>query len=192
MFQPSISFEIPVARCVSDTDEQQRNDACTWAKEWIYLKSCCTEKPAAIFDIDATLIHKTTPLQSVVNLFHFCREKGVTCFLVTARPEIGRNETEKLLHELGIRDYKNAFFLSYDNAARISPSYVAGSKLAWREKISRRGYTIILNAGDAWTDHGETQEFKSMKKTFLHHTTVLFITQDGVLHIKLPEIASNK
>lgn len=191
MFHPFLNFDFPLSSCSATDAENQRKDACNWAKGWIHLKSYSTEKPAAVFDIDATLLHRTEILPSVVDLFNFCQKQDITCFIVTARPEIGRNETEELLKKLGIQGYRNAYFMKFDENTHITSSYVASSKLHWREKILNRGYTIILNTGDAWTDHDMPINTRKMKEQFSNDVTIIFITTDGVLHLKLPEIQSH-
>lgn len=188
MFHPFLNFEFPVSTCARGNAEQQRRDASEWAKGWLHLKSHCTSKPAAVFDIDATLVNRTEVLPSIVDLFYFCQKNYITCFLITARPEVGRYETEELLKKLGIQGYRNAYFMRYDHNTHITSSYVASSKLQWRDKIQARGYTIILNAGDAWTDHDQPSKNRNMREQFSQDATLVFITPDGVLHLKLPEV----
>lgn len=165
--------------------------AAAWCTEWVSHrvrchKECGENKPAAVFDIDATLVDGNERLEAVCRLFHACRGMGVTPFLVTARSEEGRGFTENQMHKLGIVGYKRLFMHPPD--VQCTTSGAGKVKLRGREKIKTHGYTVLLNAGDAWHDH-----IHPIPQTLVAqcegHRPHVFVTDDGVAHLKLPHTA---
>ena len=55
--RPLSGLEVPLALCEARDLDGQRAEACAWAKEWLSWRALCCERPAAVFDIDATLLH---------------------------------------------------------------------------------------------------------------------------------------
>jgi len=113
---------------------------------------------AAVFDIDETLllnladdvrVRKNPDTAKVVT---WLREHGVKLFAVTARSFTKgiREYSLQQLEAVGHNDYdEDSIGLTYDNYEDFSRSWC---KYRWRRKIMRKGYEILLNAGDNFSD----------------------------------------
>lgn len=107
------------------------------------------ENPAVVFDIDGTLISiNGRRIEEVYNLYLYCKQKGYSIFIITARPDIVsiRKLTEIQLQNCNI-SYKQLFMkpaLFLDNGF---------FKSEIRRSIEKSGYKIILNVGDLNSDH---------------------------------------
>ena len=157
-------------------------DAAThWCARWLRVRSTSTprEKLAAIFDIDGTLVLEDKRIDEVCALFNLCRELGITPFIITARDEEGRSYTIQQLNRLGIYGYKR-LFMQPSRSARPGRE-----KNLSRERIEAHGYTVCFNAGDAMHDHFYPPPPHGVKAALREPSTAIFITPDGVAHLKL-------
>jgi len=82
------------------------------------------------------------------SLFRYARKRHVAVFFVTGRPELLRDLTLKNLRAAG---YRGRWELVMRPNA-YSRSSLIPYKRGARRKITRRGYRIIVNLGDQWSD----------------------------------------
>ncbi len=130
------------------------------------------EKLAIVFDIDETCVsnwphlqktdystatylfekwanHSACPaLPATLALYREARQAGVTVFFITGRQEIIRAATERNLARAGYTPYEGLYMkpMAYRDVSIIP------FKTAARRAIEARGYTILLNIGDQWSD----------------------------------------
>ena len=141
--------------------------------------------PAAVFDIDSTLLLGAALNPEIVRVFRSLLSAGVVCFLVTARPEVGREETEKQLRDLGVEGH-SALFMR--RGARFRAKDIGREKQEARDAVSDAGHVILVNFGDAWTDHYPVEELKRSRiaETLGNRAPVTFVDPvDCCLHCKL-------
>ena len=128
-------------------------------------------KPAIVFDVDETLISnypyinkdvdfgyiarlqkewegraEAPPIEPVRDLCRYAISKGVTVFIITARPEQQRASTSLNLKRAGCDNYKQMYLRS--DPKEDSAEY----KTSKRREISKSGYTILVNIGDQESD----------------------------------------
>ena len=151
--RPIKGVGIPLALCDSaDGIDEQRSEVCEWAKCWIAWRGLCCERPAAIFDIDATLLHINDQISSVVSLYNATGRLGITRFIITARSDDGKEYTRKELQHHNIAQPRHLFM--HPQHEPCASSVDAGRmKACARKRIADKGYTVILNVGDAFHDH---------------------------------------
>lgn len=166
--------------------EEQRQQCAQWTLKWLKLKKDTVTKPAVVFDIDATLLNKEARIESICALYQACRAMRIACFIVTARDAVYREKTMETLKKLDLLHFKHMYMMEVGEA-KVTATYVAASKLRSRDKIHRHGYCIILNVGDAWHDHAMPKDTVDMKTRLPANQTFVYITPDGVAHLKLPE-----
>ena len=159
--------------------------ATDWCDDW--LRFCCDARPyaklAAVFDIDATLLSRGERIEEVCALFGSCVAMGVTPFVVTARSEAGREFTEAQLDELCLGEYKRLFM--HPQGTRCTPTEAGARKRYARDRIGQHDFTIVLNCGDAFHDHFCPQP-RALMSHWGHDRIYVFISDDGVAHLKLP------
>jgi hypothetical protein len=161
-----------------------------WLRRWVELKARFTPTPAAVFDIDATLLVRGRGVIGPVKaLFDACEELGVTCFVVTARQEAGRAFTLKELREHGIGGFAHLFMspndLPVSSSGRYLRKHIGESKKRARARIAKKGYTIILSAGDAPTDHYAVCDHPRDLEEEDDAARVWLDPDDGCAHLKL-------
>lgn len=179
VFRRAASFGIPVG-CSHDLV-----DATTWCADWIRLVTETaqpSEKLAAVFDIDRTLISaRGSRVEEVCSLLQMCSNAGIACFLITARTENGRAFAEEQLASLGIRSFDGLFM----HRLGVGMCHAGKEKeRAWNQ-IRDRHYRIVFSAGDAWHDHPNVAARHRMKAELDAHRIYLFLSDDGVAHMKL-------
>lgn len=121
-------------------------------------------KVYAIFDIDYTLLtfdnldvspsdhfrlqyaSKCAGILPVIQLYHTCLKKGISCVIITGRKEGTKTATISNLSKVGIRDWHSIFF----KPARGKIA-TADYKRDIRKSLSEDG-TILFNIGDSDTD----------------------------------------
>lgn len=174
----------PVAFCEADDLETQRDEACRWAEEWLHWRAACTEKPAVVFDIDATLVHEQATIPSVLRLYETAKALGAARFIITARSDDGRTYTRNELRRHGIEEPRHLFM--HPRHAPCSSSAEAGqAKEAARRRIEKRGYSVILNVGDAFHDHYASGH-RELHRVIGNRRCAVFVDQDdGCAHLKL-------
>ena len=182
---PVADLEAPIAFCEADDLEEQRGEASSWAEQWLTWRACCCDKPAAVFDLDATLIDGQEPIPSVIQLYKHAMALGVTVFIVTARSEDGRAHT---LNELRLHDIEEPrhLFMHPRNKPCSSSSQAGQAKERSRTRIQKRGYNIILNVGDAFHDHYTPPSHNELHRAIGNKRCAVFVdTEDGCAHLKL-------
>ena len=126
-------------------------------------------KPAVVLDIDDTSVSlydcakaanfgpgtlgcAVTPpppaIRQTLSFYRYVRKRKVAVFFVTGRPEAIRALTVAHLDELGYTGNPTVYFKppTYTNPSVIP--YKRGA----RRDITRKGYRILANIGDQWSD----------------------------------------
>jgi acid phosphatase len=99
-------------------------------------------------------------LEGTLQLFRKARKLGVSVFFITGRPEEERAATEKNLRTAGYNDWQGLVLRPAHPPTQTTTEY----KSAARGKIVAQGYTLVLNAGDQWSDlNGNPQAEFSLK-----------------------------
>jgi hypothetical protein len=86
--------------------------------------------------------------RGVLKLFRHARSRGVAIFFVTGRREHSRKSTERQLRSAGYSGWTGVVLKPNDYR---SPSVVT-YKSAARAQIEAKGYEILVNVGDQWSD----------------------------------------
>ena len=137
--------------------------SCDWLKnEHIKIANSVLKKletihipknAAMVFDIDHTLLDQHGgPIEPIVYLFHFVKQKGIQPVIITARLghekniEWTKNQLKK--HNLG-GDNISMYFLPPDKTDPWRYKYHA------RKNVHERGLTVIMSIGDEQWDIGE-------------------------------------
>lgn len=87
-------------------------------------------------------------LDGTLRLTREAGKLGVAVFFITGRPEAERAATERNLRAAGYQDWQGLALRGAHPATQTTADY----KSAERAKILASGYTIVLNAGDQWSD----------------------------------------
>lgn len=176
---------MPIAICAGLTLDEQRRNAAQWAKEWMVLKCKCTSKPCCVFDIDATLCHEGQRIEPIIDLYDWAQQNSITCFMITARSSLGKDYTHTELEKLNITKPRHLFM--HPHNFPCSNSADAGrAKLQAREHIKRKGYNVIINCGDAFSDHYVPPEKRDIQKAVGSMQCAVWVDPgDGVAHLKL-------
>lgn len=87
-------------------------------------------------------------LEGTLRLYHQARRLGVSIFFITGRPEADRAATEKNLRVAGYDGWQGLALRPAHPPTQTTSDY----KSAERSKIVAAGYTLVLNAGDQWSD----------------------------------------
>tara|TARA_B100000683_G_C12507292_1_gene559532 strand:- start:5230 stop:5793 length:564 start_codon:yes stop_codon:yes gene_type:complete len=183
--RPLTDVGLPAGVCRGSTLDDQRHEASAWAKEWLAWRAPCSSKPAAVFDIDATLLHDSARIEPVVDLYDFAKRSGVTVFIVTARSDEGKEYTHQELDKLGIERPRHLFMHPSSEPCANSQD-AARMKLRSRDRITKKGYEIILNIGDAFSDHYVPPQHRALQKSYGALQCGCFVDpNDGVAHVKL-------
>lgn len=119
-----------------------------WGKA---LRKTTKENVLAVFDIDSTLVYKTTRgyvhRSSVHSLYNFLEGRGVKMHAVTARPLKAKASTERMLLSLGLHPH----VLYRTDLKRPSSE----NKAAARQLLCQMhggGTRILVNVGDQFSD----------------------------------------
>jgi predicted secreted acid phosphatase len=86
--------------------------------------------------------------RGVLKLFNHARSRGVAIFFVTGRREHSREATERQLRSAGYSGWTGVVLKP---EAFENPSVVM-FKSAARAQIEAKGYEILVNVGDQWSD----------------------------------------
>ncbi len=90
---------------------------------------------------------KAQPFPATLEFYRWARANKISVFFVTARPETDREATMKLLQRTGYADIAGLYLKPLGDKA-TSAAYKAGQ----RRKITEKGFHIVVNLGDQWTD----------------------------------------
>lgn len=136
-------------------------------------KSCAGRKPAAVFDIDDTLVSWyanwaagnfvsdvqndgnsagpcTAPITPVISFLNYAKSKGVAVYLITGRSAAngGQAATVACLNQLGVTGYSGLVLRDAAQQSMTAQQY----KSQARAQIQQSGYTIITAIGDQVSD----------------------------------------
>ena len=153
------------------------------------LRSLNGQSTCIIFDIDDTLISENSyPLRDVVSLLKFCKQRGCSIGLVTARHKSMREITRDELRGVQIiegEDYDptDLFFCPED----YRKTYVKISK--WKQSartfLKNKYKHVFCTVGDQWTDLVEIQDELERERLDQAYSTqitpyLLFELCDGI------------
>lgn len=93
-------------------------------------------------------------LEGTLRLYHEAQRLGVRVYFITGRPESERTVTEKNLRSQGYDGWEGLALRGAHPLSQTTAQYKSGE----RAKIMAQGYTLILNAGDQWSDLRGTPE----------------------------------
>lgn len=105
------------------------------------------------------------PIPGTLRLFEHARSAGVAVFFITGRPGPGTANdqtaaTERNLRTAGYRDWAGLTLHGTEYPMHDTTAYKAAARAA----IAARGYRILLNVGDQWSDlDGAPQAEESVK-----------------------------
>ena len=145
------------------------------ARSW--LKRIATAKapggrPAVVLDIDETCLsnwrflvheqfatrsgpferwadlHSDEVLRPTLQLFHEAKGAGIPVFFITGRPENLRTATVRQLHRAGFSGWSELYMRPRQYTLRSIIPFKSGV----RRTLEARGYQIVLNMGDQWSD----------------------------------------
>lgn len=156
------------------------SDSVRYVKEVLNRVIDRVKRPAAVFDVDATLLFNNprddtvTANKPVVEFMHTLRGKGVDVFIVTARQKTNGAAVylADQLERCGVHGYKKLYMNNKQFALEPDPSRF---KIACRERIRDSGHTIVVNVGDKWTDHfmnGDNETTRSLMHPLRYYTVV--------------------
>ena len=173
----------PVIEAYRDSGQYQADQAAVareaqeFLDEWMQEhcespRRCDGKKPAAVFDIDDTLVDWYPTYQSmdfqaqsavvsnaIVNcltpaivavrkFLHHAQRRGVSVFLISGRPVVARQVTAACLNQLDISDWQWMYLRQPYQETLTAEQY----KSSTRGIIEARGYKIITSIGDQLSD----------------------------------------
>jgi acid phosphatase len=94
------------------------------------------------------LSQKATAILPTLEFYRFALDNGCSIFFISGRPEKFRQVTEANLKKVGYTSWEKVILRPNDYQ---DPSIIPFKKKA-REQISKKGYQIIVNIGDQWSD----------------------------------------
>ena len=161
-------------------------DALLWGLAYLGTMHRLVPNACVVLDIDGTVLKNydessrrsqakcQMPFKSFVNA---CNKAQIAIFIVTARPDFPENRrwTENQLDQCDIRPLVATYM-------RPESMGTGEFKIAAREKIRSKGYTILLSIGDQFLDLALTPRPEFDNNSFL----VGNLGDDGSYAIKLP------
>lgn len=166
-------------------------EKCPGAKGHAATRCPDGRRPAAVFDIDDTLVSwyglyaasdftystalatkaidgcATPRIAPVVQFYRDTIARGITPFLITGRNETDRQATVACLASLGIRGYEELVMRTEEQESLTALAY----KSAARARIQRDGYRIVTSIGDQVSDSAGG----SVRRGFLLPNPMYFI-----------------
>lgn len=149
-------------------DKQEQAES--WLKNMLrtVMKVIVPGTACAVFDIDGTILKdrggddNVAPLcnRMLHGLFNLCKELNIPVYIITARPE-GKQQRSWTVDQLRQCGYPIESYVSltmmplaeWNRLNRGSNWNFSDYKFRERERIVQRDHrTIVLNAGDQWTD----------------------------------------
>jgi len=158
-----------------DYDQQaviQQAQSCLARAATQNKKTKTAAKPAIVLDIDETSLSnyqhmlqlnfgmipqlvvddikkaEDPPIPATLQLYKQAKELGVAVFFITGRAQKLKEVTVKNLLSAGYKDWDGLYFKADDYD---KPSVIP-FKSATRRSIEAKGYTIIINVGDQYSD----------------------------------------
>lgn len=99
-------------------------------------------------------------LPGTLRLYQEAQRLKVSIFFLTGRPESQREVTERNLSSQGFTEWNGLILRSPDEAKLTAQEYKSRERLA----LEAKGYEIVLNVGDQWSDlRGKAQAEYSVK-----------------------------
>jgi acid phosphatase len=87
-------------------------------------------------------------IEATMKLYEYAKEKGIAIFLITGRYEKLRGATQKNLRSVGYAEWDGLYLKPNDYAKKSVIPY----KSSTRKMIQEKGYTIVVNIGDQFSD----------------------------------------
>jgi acid phosphatase len=87
-------------------------------------------------------------IPGTLNIYNEARKLGLTVFFLTGRTEAQRDATERNLRAQGYGSWQQLIMRSPEQSSSNAIVY----KPAARAEIVKKGYRIVLNVGDQWSD----------------------------------------
>lgn len=87
-------------------------------------------------------------IPGTLRLYSEAKRLGVSVFFLTGRPESQRAATERNLKSQGFTGWTGLILRSKDETALTAQAY----KSAKRAELESKGYELVLNVGDQWSD----------------------------------------
>jgi acid phosphatase len=112
------------------------------------------EMEKAGFAYDSAVFHawvesaKAPAIPGTLRLYKEAQRLGVTVFFITGRSETEREATERNLHTQGFENWEQLYLRS----APPRPEAMEEFKACARAAVVAKGYKIVLNVGDQWSD----------------------------------------
>ena len=146
-------------------------------------------RPAAVFDIDETLIlnHDNGTFsrnEPVFKVYNYLNARAVPIFAVTARRQ--SNASSKYAKTQLKQFYPSISGLYMVNKEHDDDGTAAIFKTECRERIKRKGFTIVLNCGDNWSDLANPELVKTFRKKYQDNTKSYLLRHDNSMLWKLP------
>lgn len=134
-------------------DLDKQNFLMTWLECWLRFEALGrNRRGAVVFDVDDTLVDRNeAPNEAVIHLYNTCKEIGLRCCIVTARPESidNRRMTVDMLRLNGIDDWESLYMMPH--AKNVDAVALSRFKRQCRDDIETR-HRILANVGDMWHD----------------------------------------
>jgi predicted secreted acid phosphatase len=157
------------------------------------------ENPAAVFDIDETLILNVEDdgykvHRPVYDVVQFLRKHQVPIFVVTARrkSEASAVYAMEQLYTFYKDEFDGLYMVNKEHDEDDSASIF---KFRSRQRVMDKGYTIVLNAGDNWSDlglmakyekHQVHAEWKTTHPSRKKHYLLKNVEETSMLSWKVP------
>jgi acid phosphatase len=87
-------------------------------------------------------------IPGTLRLYQEAQQLGVSVFFITGRPDTERTATERNLRSQGFLNWQQLILRAPPQASLTALAF----KSAMRANIQARGYKIVLNVGDQWSD----------------------------------------
>jgi len=146
-----------------------------WIKNYLNNQYELFHKPCIILDIDGTILKlidkfSVSPIPLMSDIIKFCKEKNIKIFFITSRKNIeihnyidgtvlmNRDLTKKHLSDVDIE-------IEHDDDLYMLPNEYGVYDVSFYKEYSRndieiKGYTILLNVGDRWSDLINNKRFE--------------------------------
>ena len=102
---------------------------------------------AAVFDAWVETA-QAPAIPGTLRLYNEAQRLGVSVFFITGRSESERTATERNLRAVGFDNWQELVMRTAAHGSETMGAY----KAVVRGRIAAQGYTLILNAGDQWSD----------------------------------------
>ncbi len=140
------------------TSVSQALDRAEEVMEYLERKNMMPRNPAAVFDLDETILKYIGPNEDsdfprkfpgMGSFVNWLRKRDVQLCFITARRERGYKETLRTLKKLDIWNEDDLLLMKPDDAPSNSSSIVKDKQ---RRQLIREGLSILLNVGDQLSD----------------------------------------